>query len=163
MPMWTLELTKEKFKFAASHFAIFGPYCGERLHGHNYYVSVFFKADQLDENLGLAIEFNEVKPKIYELIQTLDEYVLFPQNSPHLKISETVTNWEIIFNEKLYSLPKSDVLFLPVTNISCEELSRYLCDKLRPYFASFSNVRELSLQVEETRGQKATYTVHFDQ
>ena len=160
--MWTLELTKEKFKFGASHFAIFGPYCGERLHGHNYYVSVFFKAHSLDEKLGLAVEFNEVKPKIYELLQSLDEFVLFPENSPYLKFGENGDNCEIQFDKRFYSIPKADIRFLPVTNISVEELSRYLCEKLIPVFKSFGNVTELSIQVQETRGQSAKYTKNIE-
>ena len=61
---YKLEIFKENFKFAASHFAIFGPACGERMHGHNYYVKVIIESETIDPKLGLMVEFNQIKTAI---------------------------------------------------------------------------------------------------
>jgi len=156
--IYELELEKENFKFAATHFAIFGPSCGERLHGHNYYVKCLFPTEELDANLGLAIEFNELKPQIKSACESLDEYVLLPARSPYLQIHEKEGEVEVHFHNKRYLLPASDVQLLPLLNISCEELAGYIWQKLYPFFTSYPHIKKFSIQVQETRGQRATYT-----
>jgi 6-pyruvoyl-tetrahydropterin synthase len=43
-----IELAKEDFKFSAAHFTLFGPDAAERLHGHNYRVTVAVEGEELD-------------------------------------------------------------------------------------------------------------------
>ncbi|MBK9294951.1 MAG: 6-carboxytetrahydropterin synthase [Oligoflexia bacterium] len=153
-----LELAKENFKIAAAHFAIFGPSCAERLHGHNYYVSLTFETDVIDSKLGLSVEFNELKPIIKKACEELDEYVLFPEKSPYLKISKEKDSYKIIFAKKTYILPVEDVKLVPVLNISVEELSAYIWKRLKKAFKKYPQIKKFSVTVEETRGQRGTYT-----
>ncbi len=154
-----IKLSKEDFKFSVAHFAIFGPSCAERFHGHNYYVSFEFELKAISSDLGFSIEFNELKPLLKEVCKTLDEFILIPKSSQHLKIKENKTQVEVYFHKKLYSLPKEDVLLLALKNISCEELSFYLWKELRtilppPYK---KRIIRMGVEVQETRGQKALY------
>ena len=154
-----IRLSKEDFKFSCAHFAIFGPSCGERLHGHNYYVGFEFELDSLSCDLGFAIEFNELKPLLKKACKKLDEFILIPKASKYLKIQEKGNQVEIFFHKKFYSFPKEDVLFLEVKNISCEELSFYLWKEVKNLLPSSYKEKliRIGVEVQETKGQRALY------
>lgn len=157
---FTVHLAKENFKFSGSHFTIFGKGEGERLHGHNYYVSVKVEFDQLDKSTGLVFDFNELKPIVKSICESLDEKVLIPAESPYLEIQETDTQLNIQFSEKLYSFPRVDVALLKVANVSSEELSRYLAHEISAQWMRSKQMRSLAVTVEETRGQSVEYKVN---
>lgn len=158
MCAYRLRLKKENFKFACSHFAIFGPACGELMHGHNYYVTVELIANELDKKLGLAVEFNQIKPLIAAACQEWDECVLFPKLSPYLKIKSHGSSHTIEFNKKIYSFPKDDVRFIDALNVSVEELSKLLWEKISAKLKKFKRIKQILITVEETKGQSCTYT-----
>ena len=156
-------LEKENFKFSGSHFTIFSAVSGERLHGHNYYVTVSLGVAEVDENLGLAFDFNLFKPMIREIATGLDEYVLLPEHSIHLQLERKPNSIRATFNNKFYEFPIEDVRILPVTNVTAEELARFISNELvtrsRAEFPEiFKNLTTLSIGVEESRGQ----SVFFD-
>ena len=84
-----IRLEKESIKFSCSHFTIFGPDKAEALHGHNYYVTAEFGLRELDETLGMAFDFNLLKPLLKQEADRLDEHILVPNRSPFLKIERT--------------------------------------------------------------------------
>jgi 6-pyruvoyltetrahydropterin/6-carboxytetrahydropterin synthase len=57
--------------FAASHILVGHPGKCARLHGHNWKVEVEARARKLDD-LGMAIDFQDLKTETRELIETLD-------------------------------------------------------------------------------------------
>jgi 6-pyruvoyltetrahydropterin/6-carboxytetrahydropterin synthase len=153
---YRIRLEKENFKFSGSHFTIFGPGSAERLHGHNYYVSVELRLTDVDHELGLSFDFNAIKPMIREITSSLDEYVLLPEKSSHLKIEKAGVAVRAIFGSKRYEFPAEDVKILPLANISSEELARLLANELVSRLRgnpTFESVSSLSVGVEETRGQ----------
>ena len=154
-----IKLSKEDFKFSSAHFAIFGPSCGERFHGHNYYVSFEFEVEDLISELGFSIEFNELKPLLKKVCKSLDEFILIPKDSKYLKIKEKENQIEVFFHKKFYSFPKEDVCLLSVKNISCEELSFYLFRELEAVLPKTykEKIIKMGVQVQETKGQKALY------
>ncbi|RYF47049.1 MAG: hypothetical protein EOO38_12935 [Cytophagaceae bacterium] len=106
---YRIVLEKENFKFSCSHFTIFSDESCERLHGHNYYVSAEFSLSAVTPDLGLAFDFNEVKPLVREVTQALDEYVLLPAHSPYLKVEQKDNSVRATFAKKHYEFPKEDV------------------------------------------------------
>ena len=154
---FTVELHKESFKFSGTHFTIFGAGRAERLHGHNYHVKASLVLDQIDPELGMAFDFNAVKPLLKAECEALDEYVLLPSQSPHLKISDEGDNVEVQFGKKTYVFPRSDVRELPVVNVTSEELAKYFCDRLIPQIKGLA-VNFIEITVEETRGQSVRYS-----
>ena len=146
-------LHKEDFKFSCSHFTIFGANSAECLHGHNYYVDLRLELKNLKSDLGLAFDFNEVKPIIRKLCAKLDERILIPQKSPYLKI-KTGREIEVRFAKKRYVFPKEDVEFLPVVNITTEQLATYFVKKLLPKISSMP-ISSIEVGVQETNGQQA--------
>lgn len=167
---YRIELDKENFKFSSSHFTIFGEGKAERLHGHNYYTSCEITIDSLEPSLGLAFDFNVVKPLIREITESLDEFVLIPERSPFLTIEklpgDNVTGSEAIsvrvrFGAKEYVLPLEDVRLLPLVNITAEELARHigerLLERLKTVPSALARIREIQIGVQESRGQTVFY------
>lgn len=155
--MYTVHLAKEPFKFSCSHFTILSASQAERLHGHNYQMRVDLDLEEIDPKLGMAFDFNQIKPKIRMLCDELDERILLPENSPYLKIATDGSQLQVKFSHKFYSFPEEDCLRLPVANITTEELSRYICTRLAAAIAEIPEWRELRVNIEETRGQSVTF------
>ncbi len=61
--------------FAAAHFIEGHPGPCRRLHGHNYRVRVFLRADELDE-LGMVIDFADLKKLIGSVVDRFDHQVI---------------------------------------------------------------------------------------
>lgn len=156
---FVVRLGKDRQKFSCSHFTIFGPNVAERLHGHNYYVSASLTIDKLDPDLGMVFDFNIVKPLISKICNDLDERVLVPEKSKHLKIKRNKEQIEITFQNKFYSLPAEDVILLPLVNVTAEELARYLTERLLRLLPKDIKPTRISVGVEETKGQSVTYTM----
>jgi 6-pyruvoyltetrahydropterin/6-carboxytetrahydropterin synthase len=55
---------------------------------------------------------------------------LLPLRSPHLRIEEQATHIIAHFNGEQIPFLKQDVMLLPVANVTVEELSQYLLEKL---------------------------------
>ena len=159
MGYFLLRLEKENFKFSCSHFTIFDDHHAERLHGHNYQVRCELKLAQVRQDIGMAFDFNLVKPVIRRLCEELDERILLAEKSPYLKFQPEQQNLEVSFASKKYSFPSDDVHLLPIVNVTTEELSRYFAETLLDRLRGQAQFLELSLTVEETRGQSSTFTV----
>lgn len=157
-----IRLAKENFKFSCSHFTILSPTTAERLHGHNYYVSVELRVRELDPTLGMAFDFNIVKGMIRNLVQEWDEKVLIPTASPFLSVGSSAKSVRVRFGDRDYEFPKNEVALLPAVNATAEEFARLLAEGLRARLRSDApevkrRISSLSMQVEETRGQSVTY------
>lgn len=119
----SLEIHKEEFSFSAGHFTIFSATEREQLHGHNYYVSVAFDL-QIAHN-GLSFDYRHYKRKISALCERLDRHFLLPSKSPYLQLEETDDYWFAHFNQKKIPFLKEDVIIVPITNITIEELAHW--------------------------------------
>jgi 6-pyruvoyltetrahydropterin/6-carboxytetrahydropterin synthase len=158
MERWSIDLQKEAFKFSAAHFLIFPDGSAERLHGHNYRVFVELEA-QLSTH-GLVLDFKAIKPVVREICDRLDEHWIVPGEHPVLRWSESGGSIEVRYLERVYSVPREDVLVLPINNTSSENLAtwfgRELLAELRGRFSELQ-VLSLRLAVEETSGQRGVY------
>ncbi len=159
MERWSIDLSKENFKFSAAHFLIFEDGSAERLHGHNYRVRVEIEA-RLSAH-GLVLDFRKVKPVVRELCDELDEHWLVPGEHPVLRWGRRDDGViEVRYLERYYAAPEEDVLVLPINNTSSENLAtwfgRELLRRLRLRFPEVA-VRVLRVAVEETSGQRGVY------
>jgi 6-pyruvoyltetrahydropterin/6-carboxytetrahydropterin synthase len=100
---------------------------------------------------------------VREITEFLDEYVLIPEKSPHLKVEKDARSVRVEFAGKHYVLPIEDVRLLPIVNITAEELSRFiagrLLEKLKAHPAALARIQELAVGIQETRGQTVLYHV----
>lgn len=125
----TIQLEKESFKFSSGHFTIFSATERENIHGHNFFLSAEFDALVGDD--GLVFDYGDAKKLIEKECRALNEYLLLPEHSPHLKLTEDQGYLIAEFAGERMPFLKRDVKVLPVANISVEELSRFFCERLR--------------------------------
>lgn len=155
---FAIHLQKENFKFSCSHFTVLSKDTAEHLHGHNYQVRVSLKVSDLDPDLGFAFDFNVVKPIIKDLCDELDEKILVPLESPYVLVGETEEQVDVKFKSRNYSFPKEDCFLLPISNVTSEELARWICKRLIEELKDVPRLEKLRVSVEETRGQSVSYT-----
>ena len=160
--MYTVQLSKESFKFSAAHFTVFDQTRSERLHGHNYYVSVRASFKTLDAKTAMTVDFAELKKDIQTECDTLDEYVLLPSESVFLDIQQDGKSITAKLAEKTYVLPKSDVRLLPLSNITCEGLSQLLSERLKQLWAKMPSLQGIEVTIEETRGQSVSRFINVE-
>ena len=119
----TIELHKEDMGFSAGHFTVFSATERESLHGHNYQVAV--KLTLLVDNNGIAFNYKLYKNKIRALCHTVDETFLLPKQCQHIHYQEEGDYVYALFNGERIPFLKKDITFLPVRNITVEELSNW--------------------------------------
>ncbi|WP_133406566.1 6-pyruvoyl trahydropterin synthase family protein [Parashewanella tropica] len=123
-----LVLAKEYMKFSAAHFTIFSATERERLHGHNFQMSLELILPVGDD--GLSHSYRLFKDKAKALCETLDEYCLLPHLSPFLHIEQLENEYHVKFHDEILHFPISDTLLLPIRNTSVEEFSFYLLEQI---------------------------------
>ncbi|UCE14184.1 MAG: 6-carboxytetrahydropterin synthase [Candidatus Heimdallarchaeota archaeon] len=161
MPSLEQIISHPKNSFSASHFLIKFGKC-DRLHGHNYHVTVQLQYDQID--LSIPIDFRKLNNAIQQEIQLLDQKILLPQHSPEIQILSTLKgkNWGVSVDNKYYSFPKQDVLLMDgVEQITTENLAIYLHQKLGNWFRreGFSRlVKSLEVLVTENLGNQSKFS-----
>lgn len=157
----TLHLYKQNFKFSSAHFLIFNQHSAEKLHGHNYQVSVEIQGPENShdqDGKGFYIDFNVFKKAIKARLDQWDEMVLLPAQHPDMQISKKSPSLEVRFRDRFYVFPENEVCLLPVTNTSVEQLSRILAEEFFEMFKQYQ-LRKIQVMVEETPGQGASSTV----
>ena len=157
---WSISIQKDYLKFSAAHFLIFPDGTAERLHGHNYKVFVDLHT-ALDQH-GLVVNFQEIKPMIRKICSELDEHMLVPGEHPVLTTTRVGPHVEIRYGERRYLVPADEVLVLPIGNTSAENLAAWFGRTLRARMQEAwpgLEVTMLSVGVEETPGQRGTWTL----
>lgn len=157
---FSIRVYKQYFNFASSHFMLFKDGSREPLHGHNYRVQVRGNAPELDDDM--VFDFLNIKPIVRKICDSLDHKLLIPKNNPHLTIEDKEKNYNIITrDESVFSIPKSDILLLPIENTSAERIAAYLAQEIKKmvYDQYKFEFNELEIEVEETPGQSAVYTL----
>jgi len=124
----SLAIQKEELSFSAGHFTIFSATEREQLHGHNYYVSIEFLI-KIEHN-GLSFDYRHYKRKMLTLCDQLDRHFLLPSQSPYLRLEDSGEYWIAHFNQRKLPFLKEDIVLLPLTNITIEELSHWFLQKI---------------------------------
>ena len=150
------------FKFSAAHFTAHGS-TRERLHGHNYTLSVsILGAAGAD---GCVLEFSEVKVAVRALAAELDERFLCATHSSTVTaiVADEQLTLRVVVDGSLFSMPLGDAVLLPLSNTTVEELSAYFARKLVERIGAARllerGVTSVTLGVAESPGQEARFTV----
>lgn len=158
---WSIFIEKDYLKFSAAHFLIFPDGSAERLHGHNYKVTVGIETE-LDPH-GLVVNFKEIKPMVRRLCDELDEHLLIPGKHPVLRANEVEGGqMEIRYLQRRYLVPRDEVIVLPIGNTSAENLATWFARELRQRMRADwpqLQVKRLEVGVEETPGQQGIYSM----
>lgn len=151
-----ITIRNPKLNFNAGHFTIFSATDREDLHGHAFFVAGDFYGPI--DDAGLAFDYHVVKNVMGELCKELDEKVLLPEDSPHLKLGEDAGYLIAEFAEERIPFLPRDVMTLPIRNVTLEELARYLVERLEQEARIQAlNISRFSIEVSTPQGQAATF------
>ncbi|WP_295405755.1 6-carboxytetrahydropterin synthase [uncultured Thiocystis sp.] len=128
-PLTRIEISKDYLNFSAGHFTLFSATERENLHGHNFQVRCAVTAAVGDD--GLAFDYVLLKRVLKALCDQLDERVLLPQRSPHLRLEHREGMVFALFADERIPFLERDVLPLPIRNVTIEELAALLLVRLR--------------------------------
>lgn len=142
-------------RFSSSHFIPNHEKCS-RMHGHGYIVRLRLEGD-IGSN-GMVMDFVILKKKLKEMIDEFDHRVLLPTKSEIVKIKEEGEEVEVTFCGKRYIFPKTDVKYLDVPTTTAEEMSKMMTERMVDEIDFPSNVKSISIGLDEERGQTAWYT-----
>ena len=154
----TIEISKEDIKFSAAHFTIFSASERERLHGHNFLVSIAVTAEVGPD--GLCFSYKEIKDRLRELCAEWDEYMLLPGESPYLRVWEDGDYVKAQYGDEVMSFLSTDCIVLPIRNTSVEEFSRLMLERFVENcdFLESAGVRSITVSVATGPGQKGSST-----
>src|ERR1043166_5841747 len=127
-----ISITKEDLVFAAAHFITYAGHRCEKLHGHNYRVSVVVEG-ALEQDSWYVVDFSAVKKVMRALTGELDHRVLLPRDNPQLAVVQENGSVRVAYaGEPRYVFPAGDCVILPIPNTTAETLSQYLAGRARP-------------------------------
>jgi 6-pyruvoyltetrahydropterin/6-carboxytetrahydropterin synthase len=151
-----VHVTKDYLKFSAAHFIAYAGF-RERLHGHNYRVSIALHG-QLGAQ-GYVVDFGVVKRIARRLCERLDERVMLPAQSDCLTIREDGNSVQVRYEADDFRFPRGDVVLLPIVHTSVEELAQYLAGELRRELDAegVGPLSAIEIGVEESFGQSAVF------
>jgi 6-pyruvoyl-tetrahydropterin synthase len=147
-----------QLRFAAAHFTTSGGQC-EPLHGHNYAVAAQVEGDLTSDSW--LLDFGEIRRIVAALCQEVDHTFLLPTENHHLTVQCADGHYNIAFGDRRYVIPESDVRALPIDNSTAERLAEWLAGCLAADLSAHgaTNLSSLTLTVEETPGQSASFTL----
>ena len=158
-------VAKDTFKFNAAHFVAFEGY-RERLHGHNYTVSVRLQGSHTYIGPdGYVIDYGNIKKVCKDICKELNEHFLCPSYSDVLKITHHSNNQMVRIDCPMdgthFEFPTDDCKFLPIVHATTEELAIYLwsvvMERLDANFLLQRGIGSMELTVAEAPGQQATF------
>ncbi|MFW6376082.1 MAG: 6-pyruvoyl trahydropterin synthase family protein [Thermoplasmatota archaeon] len=141
---------EKNITFSASHILPGHEKCG-RIHGHNY--GLHFRISGEPDESGFVYDFLPMKKKLRNIADKLDHRILIASGTEGLKVE----NEEVKINigEKRYIFPKDDTLILDINQITTEQLSLYLLEKVIDEVDFPDNIKSIEIGVDESRGQGA--------
>jgi len=151
-----VHVSKDYLKFSAAHFIAY-PGFRERLHGHNYRVSITVHGHLGTQ--GYVVDFGIVKKIARRVCERLDERVLIPAASDCLEIGEDGVSLVLRYEQDEFRFPLGDVVRLPIVHSSVEELARYLSGEILRELGGegLAALTAVEVGVEETQGQSAYF------
>ena len=154
-------------RFASAHIVFGHDTCGV-IHGHSYYVDVKVCGAPSGE-FGFVCDFKALKKIVKDICGKLDHKLLIPENHPNLKynIVDNSINFTFCKGEKIkeYKIPLEDVVLLPLTGTTAEELSKYFSCAIKDELYNLKlndNIQWIETTVNEGIGQGATYQLIFN-
>lgn len=152
MSEFEIFVSKADFKFNCAHFIIFNGF-RERLHGHNYQLSVKVIGDGSVGPDGYLIDFGDIKKATRALCKNINEYFICPTRSPNMKIEKSDNEVRLECDDGArFCFPSSDCLMLPLFHSSAEELALYFyCEIIRFVFLARLTIFDRVFQTNRTQ------------
>lgn len=161
MSDFMVRVAKDYTSFSSGHFITYeGSKC-ESLHGHNYYVAASVAGPLC--GYGYVLDFTMLKRLLRAICDQLDHRVLLPSRNPFLLLTEQEDSVTVRYRDKNYVFPEDDVLLLPISNTTAEMLAEWIGLALESNLVQqgVDGVQILEVEVEETRGQSASWRKRY--
>ncbi|HJM75928.1 MAG TPA: 6-carboxytetrahydropterin synthase [Dehalococcoidia bacterium] len=146
-----------RLRFAAAHMATLGDEL-EPLHGHNY--SVRCRVDGSLTADQWVIDFSLLKRYVREVCDRLDHRFLLQLESSLIEITEQDGGWALVFGDRRYHFPASDVVTLQIANTTAELIAEWIAGEVVAALAvgGHANISRISVDIEEMLGQSGGYS-----
>jgi 6-pyruvoyltetrahydropterin/6-carboxytetrahydropterin synthase len=159
MTLHRITIARERHKFSCAHMTVFPDGSKERLHGHNFQVSLAIDLAQLA--FERFVEFGVFKRAVEAQCDAWDERLLLAERCPFFRVARRDgAELEFVLCNKRYLVPADEVVLLPIANITVELLAETfagaLAERLGPSLRR-DLVAGFELTVDESPGQGATF------
>jgi 6-pyruvoyltetrahydropterin/6-carboxytetrahydropterin synthase len=157
-----VSVAKESLGFSAAHFLTLPGHICERLHGHNYRVSIMVEGP-VDPATGFVVDFAVLKQAIRALITPLDHRVLIPTGNPALTVRQDDQRVVIDYAwPEWLVVPRTHACLVPVAHTTAELLAEWMGREMMRALegAAGERITRLVLEVEESSGQTAAFTIN---
>ncbi len=154
-------VSKESFKFNAAHFIAYRGF-RERLHGHNYRVSVRMEGPVGSD--GYVVDFGDIKRAAREVCAGLNERLIVPMQSDVIVIERADGQVRMTCEDGTkFSFPEADCALLDIRHSSAEELAEWLGDRLKAALPMLAGrgVTTLEIGVAEAPNQEARFRIEL--
>ncbi len=163
----TIHIRKDNLKFSAAHMTVFPDGSKENLHGHNYQVELTVELRD-SPSLSQMLSYEVFKQALKTVCDLWDEHVLIAGANPWMTtLAADEDTYAFQLCGKRYLLPADEVVVLATDNITAENLAKVLFERFWLELTGNVSVTwqeqiaAMSLRIDESRGQGATYTVRF--
>lgn len=154
-------VSKDSFKFNAAHFIAYRGF-RERLHGHNYRVSVRMEGPVGDD--GYVVDFGDIKRATRAVCESLNERVIVPMLSDVITIEREGGELRMTCEDGTrFSFPEADCVLLDIRHSSAEELAAWFGEKLKQALPILERrgVTTLEVGVAEAPNQEARFRIEL--
>lgn len=154
-------VSKETFKFNAAHFIAYRGF-RERLHGHNYRVSVRLSGPVHGD--GYVVDFGDIKRAAREVCASLNERTIVPMRSDVLEVATAADEVRIRCEDGTkFSFPLADCALLDIVHSSAEELASWFGERLLAALPILARrgVTVLEVGVAEAPNQEARFRMEL--
>ena len=154
---------QDQHKFSVAHMTVFPDGSKERLHGHNFNVSVAL--DLRTIAFEALLDLGIVKHAVEAQCREWNEHFLLGEKNPRLTIVRRDAELEFVLCGKRYVLPADEVVLLPVENVIVETLSVEFARRLIARLGAALRpdvVAGIEVDVREARGQGGTFYAPID-
>ncbi len=149
--MYSIRVSHDKMSFSAAHFVLEAEGC-ERLHGHNYFVEISIEGPV--DDLGMVMDFRELKRDAIGICQKMDHRFLIPGDSEVIHLTQEADSYKIAVSGKTYVLPMSDCVILPIRATTSEYLAEHIARSL-----DLPQGLAVDVCVEENVGSRGCYRI----
>jgi len=150
-------VARAEHKFSCAHMTVFPDGRKERLHGHNYTVSVAL--DLAEVGFEHLIDFGSIKRAIAAECAEWRGRTLVAGDSPRMeRLRREGGELELVLCGQRYVMPEEDALVLPIDNTTTEALAELWVERLVARLGAVlrgSAALGLEVRIEESPGQGA--------
>lgn len=156
----TITLRRGPLYFSSGHFTIFSATARECLHGHNYYVEAEFVAKESEP--GLLCDYAILKQKIKSICTPLHCKFILPTQSPYAKVEIKDEQVQVYFAGETIPFLRKDIVLLPVSNTSLEDLSTYFLDQIMSDVAFMQRYQFHRIEIKIFNGNEQSATATYE-